>query len=164
MTATLPIQAVDAVVRIAELPGIHVLHAPADENADASVLLSLLEAVELCWYQSRDRSERSSIGDCHQPPSILGNSVDGVLASVRQPPVVADEVGIRELRLTFSHIENHVEGEYAWAVCDVEAEAWLPENEGPIQGSGRETFAFQRQRNHWKAVRPNGSLQSEIRH
>jgi hypothetical protein len=36
MTATLPIQAVNAVLRIAELPGMHVVHAPADENSDAN--------------------------------------------------------------------------------------------------------------------------------
>lgn len=152
MTLTLPIQAVDAVVRIAELPGMQVVHAPADENSDVLALLCLLEAVELRWRQCRKEGRAGSIVGGVKPAIGHAHPVTGALARLERARVIDDDEPVRDLKLTFSHIDTHVDGDYAWTVCDVESEAWLPEQDSLVRDGGRETFAFHRERDRWRAL------------
>lgn len=149
MTELLPIQASRAIIHVTGLPGLQVAHAAADENSDALVLRCLLEAVQLGCKGPADEPLKRFVGGNNELSAIpsrptQSRMVRGSDATTGQPA--------RDMKLTFSNIENHIDGDYAWAICDVEAEVRMSESHESIRSRGRETFVFRRERGDWRPI------------
>lgn len=61
------------------------------------------------------------------------------------------------LDLTFSGIETHVEGDFAWAIADVEVKAVVKKDGRHIHNRGHETFLFRRTSDGWKVIHTHSS-------
>jgi len=61
------------------------------------------------------------------------------------------------LDLVFANIETHIEGEFAWALADVEVKATVKKDGRQIHNRGYETFLFRRTEDGWKVVHTHSS-------
>lgn len=61
------------------------------------------------------------------------------------------------LDLVFRNIEAHVEGDFAWAIADVEVRAVVKTDGRKIHNRGHETFLFQRTSDGWKVIHTHSS-------
>ena len=61
------------------------------------------------------------------------------------------------LDLTFSAIETHVEGDFAWALANVEVSAIVKKDGRQIHNRGYETFLFRRTDDGWKVIHTHSS-------
>lgn len=61
------------------------------------------------------------------------------------------------LELEFSKVETHVEGNFAWAIADVEVKATVKGDGRVIHNRGHETFLFRRTDDGWKVVHTHSS-------
>lgn len=61
------------------------------------------------------------------------------------------------LDLAFTNIETHVEGDFAWALADVEVKASVKKDGRQIHNRGYETFLFRRTEDGWKVVHTHSS-------
>lgn len=61
------------------------------------------------------------------------------------------------LDLAFTNIEIHVEGDFAWALADVEVKASVNKDGRQIHNRGYETFLFRRTEDGWKVVHTHSS-------
>jgi hypothetical protein len=61
------------------------------------------------------------------------------------------------LDLVFSNIETHIEGEFAWAIADVEVKATVKSDNRHIHNRGYETFLFRRTEDGWKVIHTHSS-------
>lgn len=64
------------------------------------------------------------------------------------------------LDLEFSNIETHVEGEFAWALADVELRATIRADGRQIHRRGHETFLFRRTPGGWKVIHTHSSTRA----
>ncbi len=61
------------------------------------------------------------------------------------------------LKLTFSNIETHFEGDFAWAIADVRVQAKIREDGREIDKTGYETFMFRLVDDRWRVVHTHSS-------
>jgi len=61
------------------------------------------------------------------------------------------------LDLVFSNIETHLEGDFAWAIADVEVRAVVKADGRKIHNRGHETFLFRRTADGWKVIHTHSS-------
>lgn len=61
------------------------------------------------------------------------------------------------LDLVFGNLETHVEGDFAWALADVEVKATVKKDGRQSHSRGYETFLFRRTDNGWKVVHTHSS-------
>ena len=62
-----------------------------------------------------------------------------------------------DLTLTFSHIEVHFEGHFAWAIADVGVKATIKSDGRKLDKRGYETFLFRYVDGSWKVVHTHSS-------
>lgn len=67
---------------------------------------------------------------------------------------------LESLDLTFSNIETHIEGDFAWAVADIDVTATVKEDGRAIHNRGHETFLFRRVGTEWKVVHTHSSTRA----
>ena len=61
------------------------------------------------------------------------------------------------LDLIFSNVESHIEGDFAWAIADVEVKATVKSDNRKIHNRGFETFLFRRTDAGWKVIHTHSS-------
>ena len=61
------------------------------------------------------------------------------------------------LALTFSDIETHFEGDFAWAVANTEVKATAKSDKREIHNRGYQTFLFRRVDEKWMVVHTHSS-------
>jgi len=61
------------------------------------------------------------------------------------------------LDLKFTKVETHIEGNFAWAIADVEVKATVRKDGRTIHSRGHETFVFRRTDDGWKVVHTHSS-------
>ena len=71
--------------------------------------------------------------------------------------VVPEGDVLDRLDLAFSNIETHIEGEFAWAIADVEVKATVKSDNRHIHNRGYETFLFRRTEDGWKVIHTHSS-------
>ncbi len=64
------------------------------------------------------------------------------------------------LQLDLSNVETHIEGDFAWAVADVEFKATVKRDQREIHYRGYETFLFRRVEGKWKVIHSHSSTRA----
>ena len=64
---------------------------------------------------------------------------------------------LSDFELNLTNIETHIEGDFAWAVADVEVKALVNRDGRRIHNRGYETFLFRRLDGAWKVVHTHSS-------
>lgn len=135
------------------------LVAPAAQaqDADTEELTAIIQAIELGWEQADGTPFREHFLDFDGARYMESGGQNVGLSDLIDHHVEPEGDTLDGLELSFSNIETHVEGPFAWALADVEVIAVVKSDGRKIHNRGYETFLFRREGNAWKVVHTHSS-------
>ncbi|MFQ6005661.1 MAG: YybH family protein [Woeseia sp.] len=130
------------------------LHA---QEGDAADLLSIIAAVEQGWQQADGTPFREHYLDFDGARYIESGGQNVGLRNLIEHHVKPEGDALDSLELEFSNIDTHIEGDFAWAIADVEVEAVIKRDKREIHNRGFETFLFRRIDGKWLIIHTHSS-------
>lgn len=131
--------------------------APAESPYDDTALREIIEAVRNGWLQASGEPFRKHYLDFEGARYIETGGQNEGLSDLVENHVEPEGDALKSFKLFFDNIETHVEGDFAWALADVEVRARLRRDGSKIHSRGYETFLFRRIDNEWKVVHTHSS-------
>ncbi len=144
-----------AIVSIA-LAGCSTVTASATGDAEAQ-LISIIQSVERGWEQADGAPFHEHFLDFEGARYVEGGGQNEGLSDLIDHHVVPEGDALKDFNLSFSNIETHIEGAFAWAIADVELTATLTRDGRRIHNRGYETFLFRSVGGRWKVVHTHSS-------
>jgi len=130
--------------------------APADD-ADRDALVSIINAVERGWEQADGAPFREHFLNFEGARYIESGGQNDGLDDLIEHHVEPEADALGGFDLTLDNIETHIEGDFAWAIADVEVKATVKRDGRVIHNRGHETFLFRRIDTEWKVVHTHSS-------
>lgn len=144
--------------------------AGAAEKAAHTSLVTIIEAIEQGWEQADGTPFREHYLDVDGTRYVESGGQNTGLSDLIEHHVEAEGDALEGLDLSFSIIETHVEGEFAWAIADVEVTATVKNDGRTIHNRGYVSFLFRSVDGEWKVIhthsssRPVKKAESEHKH
>jgi len=137
------------------LLGASVVHAESGDDDDQ--LRKIIAAIEYGW-ENADGTPfyRHYLGQEGARYVETGGQNTG-LEDLVEHHVEPEGEMLDGLDLVFGNIETHVEGDFAWALADVEVKATVKKDGRQIHNRGYETFLFRRTDDGWKVTHTHSS-------
>lgn len=131
--------------------------AHAEPGDDEDQLRQIITAIEYGW-ENADGTPfyRHFLGQDGARFVETGGQNTG-LADLVEHHVEPEGDALDGLDLIFGNIETHVEGDFAWALADVEVKAVVIKDGRQIHNRGYETFLFRRTVDGWKVIHTHSS-------
>ena len=129
----------------------------ADEDADAAELKEIIAAIESGWENADGTPFYTHFLGQDGARFIESGGQNEGLRDLVEHHVEPEGDVLDGLDLRFSNIETHVEGDFAWALADVEVRAAVKKDGRQIHNRGHETFLFRRTVDGWKVVHTHSS-------
>ena len=120
-------------------------------------LVSIIQAIEQGWEQADGEPFREHFLDFEGARYIESGGQNQGLSDLIEHHVEPEGDALDDFDLTFSNVETHVEGDFAWAIADVEVVATLTSDGRRIHNRGHETFLFRRDSVSWKVIHTHSS-------
>ncbi len=127
------------------------------QDTDAEELTEIIQAIERGWEQADGTPFRDHFLDFDGARYVESGGQNVGLSDLIDHHVVPEGDALDGFELNFSNIETHVEGQFAWAVADVEVIAVVKSDGRKIHSRGYETFLFRRVGSDWKVVHTHSS-------
>ena len=130
-----------------------------DARADDSdpALVNIIKSIERGWETADGTPFRQHFLDFEGARYIESGGQNEGLDDLVTHHVEPEGDALDGLELTFSNIETHIEGDFAWAVADVEVKATVKRDDRIIHNRGHETFLFRRVEGEWRVVHTHSS-------
>ena len=128
----------------------------AADDKDQS-LVNIIKSIERGWETADGTPFRQHFLDFEGARYIESGGQNEGLDDLVSHHVEPEGDALDGLDLTFSNIETHIEGDFAWAVADVEVKATVKRDGRKIHNRGHETFMFRRVKGEWKVVHTHSS-------
>lgn len=128
---------------------------PGEE--DRRALIEIIESVEHGWENGDGVPFRKHFLDFEGARYIETGGQNEGLTDLIEHHVEPEKDALADFDLIFSNIETHVEGDFAWAIVDVELTATVTRTGRYIHSRGYETFLFRRVGAEWKVVHTHSS-------
>jgi len=135
---------------------------PAQEN-DSAALIAIIDAIEKGWEHGDGQPFREHYLDFEGARYIEGGGQNEGLADLVGHHVEPEGDALDNFELNLTNIETHVEGDFAWAVVDVEVKALVKKDQRRIHNKGFETFLFRRVGGNWKVVHTHSSSRPVVK-
>ncbi len=132
-------------------------HQVQAKQNDSAALIAIIDAVEKGWEQGDGQPFRKHFLDFEGARYIESGGQDVGLTHLIEHHVVPESDSFDNFEVTFSNINTHVEGDFAWAVADFEYKATVKRDQSEIHGRGYETFLFRRVDGNWMIVHTHSS-------
>ncbi len=132
-------------------------HQVQAQQDDSAALIAIIDAVEKGWEQGDGQPFRKHFLDFEGARYIESGGQDASLTHLIEHHVVPESGSFDNFEVTFSNIDTHVEGDFAWAVADFEYKATVKRDQSEIHGRGYETFLFRRVDGNWMIVHTHSS-------
>lgn len=129
----------------------------ANANEDAEELVAIIGAIEEGWEQADGTPFREHFLDFPGARYIESGGQNEGLNDLVEHHVEPEGDALEGLELSLTNIETHFEGNFAWAVADVEVEALVKGDQRRIHNRGYQTFLFRRVDGQWKVVHTHSS-------
>jgi hypothetical protein len=129
---------------------------PAQEN-DSEELAAIIDAIEKGWEQGDGQPFREHYLDYEGARYIEGGGQNEGLDDLVGHHVEPEGDALADFELNLTNVETHVEGDFAWAVVDVDVKALVKSEQREIHNRGYETFLFRRVGGAWKVVHTHSS-------
>ncbi len=113
--------------------------------------------MEKGWEQADEQPFRKHFLDFEGARYIESGGQDAGLTHLIEHHVVPESNSFDNFEVTFSNIDTHVEGDFAWAVADFEYKATVKRDQSEIHGRGYETFLFRRVDENWMIIHTHSS-------
>lgn len=127
------------------------------QDSDAAALIAIIDAVEKGWEQGNGQPFRDNFLDFEGARYIESGGQNSGLTDLVEHHVEPEGDALSDFELDFTNIETHIEGDFAWAVADVEVKATINKDNRQIHSRGYETFLFRRIDGAWKVVHTHSS-------
>ncbi len=127
------------------------------QEDDAAALIAIIDAVEKGWEQGDGTPFRKHFLDFEGARYIESGGQDASLTHLIEHHVVPESNSFDNFEVTFSNIDTHVEGDFAWAVADFEYTAIVKRDQREIHSRGYETFLFRRVDGKWMIIHTHSS-------
>lgn len=129
----------------------------ANEPNDESEINAIIAAIELGWETADGTPFYDNFLGQDGARYIESGGQNEGLQDLVEHHVEPEGDVLDGLDLIFSGIEIHVEGNFAWAIADVEVKAVVKKDGRRIHNRGHETFLFRRTPDGWKVVHTHSS-------
>ena len=127
------------------------------EEDDAAELVAIVHAVEKGWEEADGTPFREHFLDFEGARYIESGGQNAGLSDLVEHHVEPEGDALDSLELTFSKIETHIEGDFAWAVANTEIKAVVKKDKRVIHNRGYQTFLYRRVDGEWKVVHTHSS-------
>jgi SnoaL-like protein len=127
------------------------------QDDDAAALISIIDAIAKGWEQADGTPFRDNFLDFEGARYIESGGQNAGLNDLITHHVEPEGDSLDSLDLSFSNIETHFEGDFAWAIAATEIKATLKTDKRVIHNRGYETFLFRRVDGEWKVVHTHSS-------
>ncbi len=124
---------------------------------DEQSLIAIMGAIEHGWENGEGQPFRASFLDFAGARYVESGGQNEGLSDLIEHHVEPEGDALADFDLNFSNIEIHLEGDFAWAVADVELTATVRRDGRQIHNRGYETFLFRRLGTDWKVVHTHSS-------
>lgn len=131
-------------------------HVQAQQD-DSAALIAIVDAVEKGWEHGDGRPFRQHFLDFDGARYIESGAQNTSLTELIEHHVEPEGDSLDNFELDLSNVETHIEGEFAWAVADVELIATVKNEQREIHYRGYETFLFRRVNGEWKIIHTHSS-------
>ena len=129
----------------------------ANANEDTEELVAIIGAIEAGWEQADGTPFRKHFLDFQGARYIESGGQNKGLTDLVEHHVEPEGDALEGLELSLTNIETHFEGDFAWAVADVEVKALVRKDQRRIHNRGYQTFLFRRVDGHWKVIHTHSS-------
>jgi len=130
------------------------VHAQSDGSA---ALVAIIDAIEKGWEQGDAQPFREHFLDFEGARYIESGGQDASLTHLIEHHVVPESGSFDDFEVTFSNIDTHVEGDFAWAVANFEYKATRKRDQSELHSRGYETFLFRRVEGKWMIIHTHSS-------
>ena len=130
--------------------------ASAQEN-DADAITGIIDAIEKGWEQGDGTPFRKHFLDFEGARYIESGGQNEGLTDLVEHHVEPEGDALSDFELSLSDADIHIEGDFAWAIVDVEVKATVNRDDRQIHNRGYETFLFRRVDGDWKIVHSHSS-------
>jgi hypothetical protein len=129
----------------------------AKADSDAADLIAIISAVEAGWEDADGTPFRKHFLDFPGARYIESGGQNEGLTDLVEHHVEPEGDALEDLDLSLTNIETHIEGDFAWAVADVEVKALVKKDERRIHNRGYQTYLFRRVEGEWKVIHSHSS-------
>lgn len=129
----------------------------AAQDDDAAALIDIIDAIEKGWEQSDGTPFREHFLNFEGARYVESGGQNKGLTDLVEHHVEPEGDALSGLDLSLSNIETHIEGDFAWAIADVEVKALVKRDQRKIHNRGYETFLFRRVEGAWKVIHTHSS-------
>lgn len=129
----------------------------AAQDDDAAALIDIIDAIEKGWEQSDGTPFREHFLNFEGARYVESGGQNKGLTDLVEHHVEPEGDALSGLDLSLSNIETHIEGDFAWAIADVEVRALVKRDQRKIHNRGYETFLFRRVEGAWKVIHTHSS-------
>ena len=127
------------------------------QDNDSAAIVAIIDAIEKGWEQGDGTPFREHYLDFEGARFVESGGQNEGLTDLVEHHVETEGDALEDVELSFSNVETHVEGGFAWAIADVEFKALVKKDERRIHSRGYETFLFRRVNGKWKIVHTHSS-------
>ena len=131
--------------------------AHAEPGDDEDQLRQIIAAIEYGWENADGAPFYRHFLGQEGARFIESGGQNTGLADLVEHHVEPEGDALDGLDLIFGNIETHVEGDFAWALADVEVKAVVNKDGREIHNRGYETFLFRRTADGWKVIHTHSS-------
>lgn len=133
------------------------LAAGAKADSDAAKLIAIIGAVEAGWEDADGTPFRKHFLDFPGARYIESGGQNEGLTDLVEHHVEPEGDALEGLDLSLTNIETHIEGDFAWAVANVEVKALVKKDQRRIHNRGYQTYLFRRVEGEWKVIHSHSS-------
>lgn len=129
----------------------------AKADSDAADLIAIISAIEAGWEDADGTPFRKHFLDFPGARYIESGGQNEGLTDLVEHHVEPEGDALEGLDLSLTNIETHIEGDFAWAVADVEVKALVKKDQRLIHNRGYQTYLFRRVEGEWKVIHSHSS-------
>ena len=133
-------------------------------NKDRKAIVEIISSIKYGWENGDSLPFRRSFLDFKGARYIEGGGQNVGLDSLVEHHVVPEKDALEYLKLNFSEIEVHFEGEdksFAWAIADTRIKGKVNKNGHEFDKTGFQTFLFRKVDGAWNVVHTHSSSRNK---
>ncbi len=129
-------------------------------NKDKQAIIDIIVGIKYGWENGDGAPFRKTFLDFKGARYVEGGGQNAGLDSLVTHHVEPEKEALEYLKLNFSDIEVHFEGEkksFAWAIADTRVKGKVNKSGREFDKSGYQTFLFRKIDGQWKVVHTHSS-------
>lgn len=129
-------------------------------NKDKKAIVDVIKSIKYGWENGDGLPFRRNFLDFEGARYIEGGGQNAGLDSLVEHHVEPEKDALEYLKLSFSEIEVHFEGEdksFAWAIADTRIKGKVNKSGKTFDKKGFQTFLFRKVNGNWKVVHTHSS-------